>query len=92
MKEEYKNILQKIYYQESVDHYLDQYYTKLIDKLLIDQNDLNLTDLVKFKQHENDRTKLRSISTSSFYSNYYVNNSSLDDEENTDNNHLLFKK
>ena len=90
LKEEYKNILNEIYYQESVDEYLDTYYTKLIDKLLVDQNDLNLTDLVKYKKYENDKNKLRSISTSSFYSNYYTNNNSVDDEDI--NNHLLFKK
>ena len=82
--------MQKIYYEESVDEYIETYYTKLIDKLLIDQNDLNLADLIKYKKIETDKNKLRSISTSSFYSNYYINNSSLEDDDM--NSHLIFKK
>ena len=77
-------ILYEIYHAESVDDYLESYFTKLIDKLLVDQDESNLIELVNYKKAREEEKKMRSVSTSSFQSNYYVNNN--------DETQLLFKK
>ncbi len=81
LKEEYKLILYEIYHGESVDD--DNYFTPIIEKLLIDQDETNLTDLKNYKKAREEERKMRSVSTSSFNSNYYLNN---------DETQLLFKK
>ena len=67
-----------------MDDYLESYFTKLIDKLLVDQDESNLIELVNYKKAREEEKKMRSVSTSSFQSNYYVNNN--------DETQLLFKK
>ena len=70
-------MLDEIYHQESVDEYFNDYYVKLIEKLLIDQDESNLADLdshIKIARNiDQKEKKLRSISTSSsFQSHYYM--------------------
>ena len=89
LKDQYREALERIYYSESIDEYMNNYFAKLIDKLLIDQDESNLVDLAYIKQNarqENEGKKLRSYSTSSSsQTNYYMNQSN-------DENELLFKK
>ena len=89
LKGEYKNVLDEIYHQESVDEYFNDYYVKLIEKLLIDQDESNLADLdshiKNVRNLDQKEKKLRSISTSSsFQSHYYM--------QANEDNQLLFKK
>ena len=74
LKEEYKEVLRSIYHEESISEYLNVFYSKLIEKLLADQDESNLADLIdNFKnvRSEYESKKLRSISTSS-QSSYYI--------------------
>ncbi|CAF0708130.1 unnamed protein product [Brachionus calyciflorus] len=74
IKQEYQSLLSDIYFYESVEEYLNNYFMKLIDKLLVDQDEANLADLVNFKSIRNngDNGRLRSFSQSSVQSNYYI--------------------
>ena len=86
MKEEYKEVLRSIYHEESINDYLSDFYSKLIEKLLADQDESNLADLIdNFKnvRSEYESKKLRSISTSS-QSSYYV--------QPTDDNQAIYNK
>lgn len=88
LKEQYKEALESIYFGESVHEYLRNHFTKLIDKLLIDQDESSLADLAYIKQYakqEYESRKLRSYSMSSTQSSYYLSNSH-------DESDLLFKK
>lgn len=74
LKEEYKEVLRSIYHEESISEYLNVFYSKLIEKLLADQDESNLADLIdnfKSVRSEYESKKLRSISTSS-QSSYYI--------------------
>ena len=89
LKTEYRNVLNEIYHKESVEDYFNDYYVKLIEKLLIDQEESNLVDLdnhiKSVRNSEQKEKKLRSISTSSsFQSQYYM--------QSNEENQLLFKK
>jgi hypothetical protein len=91
LKEQYREALERIYVSESIQDYLDLYCTKLIDKLLIDQDEANLADLAYIKQYSkkiNEEKKLRSYSTSSAQSSYFLNQQNYADNEND----LLYNK
>jgi hypothetical protein len=90
LNEEYRQILEEIYYKESVDEYVDDYYIKLIDQLLIDQDKSNMQELLQRKNvlhNKNVKANLiRSISSSSSnHSNYFI-------DYNNDENQLLNKQ
>jgi hypothetical protein len=90
LKTEYKKTLDEIYHKESVDEYFNDYYVKLIENLLIDQEESNLVDLdshIKNVRNTDLREKkLRSISTSS------TSNQSQYFSQTNEDNQLLFKK
>ncbi len=89
MKEQYREALERIYYAESVNDYMNNYFSKLIDKLLIDQDEANLVEVAYIKQmarQEIEGKKLRSYSNSSSSQSSYF--ASQQNEEND----LLYKK
>jgi hypothetical protein len=68
---------------------MNNYFSKLIDKLLVDHDDSSLTEIAYIKQYarqENEGKKLRSYSNSSTsQSNYFST-------QQNDENDLLYKK
>lgn len=74
------NLLGEIYFYESVEEYMNNYFVNLIDKLLVDQDQANLVDLVnmkliKYNGDGEDKNRLRSFSQSSVQSSYFVQGS-----------------
>lgn len=81
LKQEYMSLLGEIYFYESVEEYMNNYLVKLIDKLLVDQDEANLVDLVNMKlikynsDNEDKNSRLRSFSQSSAHSSYFFHSS-----------------
>lgn len=75
------SLLGEIYFYESVEENMNNYLTKLIDKLLVDQDEANLVDLVNMKliknnsDNEDKNSRLRSYSQSSVHSSYFFHSS-----------------
>jgi hypothetical protein len=89
LKEQYREALERIYYAESVSEYMNTYFSKLIDKLLVDQDEANLVEVAYIKQfarQELEAKKLRS------YSNSSTSQSSYFASQQNDENDLLYKK
>lgn len=75
LKEEYKQVLEQIYFKESIEEHVENFYSKLIEQLLIDQIESNMIELpsIKNKQKIKEQQRLlRSVSTSSNQSAYFV--------------------
>lgn len=93
LKEEYKQVLEQIYFKESIEEHVENFYSRLIDQLLADQVDSNMIELASIKsrqqkaKEQQSQKLLRSVSTSSSQSAYFVDYSN--DESN---HHLLLKK
>jgi hypothetical protein len=71
LREEYFEALKSVYYEESIEANFDYIYQTLIQKLLIDQDESNLVDLVNPKFSIRDKQNHQATS-SSIQSSYYI--------------------
>jgi hypothetical protein len=69
LREEYFEALKSIYYEESIEANFDYIYQSLIQKLLIDQDESNLVDLINPKFTIRDK---HNHQASTIQSNYYI--------------------
>lgn len=67
LREEYSVLLPYIYNEENIDAFVENYCSKLIDKLLIDQTDQSKYEIMQFKRNENS-VRVNSMS------NYLIQN------------------
>ena len=66
LREEYSDLLNEIYNEESVDAFIQNYSAKLIEKLLVDQIDKSeLMQIKRFRSENN--VKVRVSSSSSYF-------------------------
>ncbi len=91
LKEEYRQVLEQIYFKESVEDHVENCYSALIDQLLADQSESNMIELASIKSRQKAKEQqnqklMRSVSTSSSQSAYFV------DYSNDESNQLLLKK
>lgn len=78
LKEEYRQVLEQIYFKESVQDHIENFYSTLIDRLLVDQSILNIAELSSIKNRQKDEEHkkiIRSVSTSSNQSAYFIDHS-----------------
>lgn len=71
LREEYNDLLHDIYYEESLDSFTQNNLSKLIDKLLVDQQ-ADTADLYQTNKLNNNNNEKNVKRVNSLTSNYFI--------------------